>query len=364
MKRKLLPFIISAAFISANSYASESNVTFKSLVKDNADLPAVQIYKAEKYIESGDYELSLKHYIKALELGLNKVTVNMVNMVNSGVLKGEGLNSAIEQIENEAKERPLLSLFLGDFYEEGRFGFEIDRDKAFKWYNNASSLNNTKAKHKVADYIANKEVAALKVYKEMDAALIYKNIADNNEDHIAAMKLGDILLKGDLVNYDYKMAKKYYEKAYNGGVNQVSYQLAYLYEKGIGVNRDTERAVDLYNEAINYERASDAYYRLGRINLYGADDFIKNTTQGLVYMSDAAKLGNASANYRMGLMSMYGSDNVLVDINKAIEYLKKSSDAGYRLATSKLLEIYRTGHKGVTVEVSEMRDLESKLIKK
>ncbi len=72
-------------------------------------------------------------------------------------------------------------------------------------------------------------------------------------DPAAAEILGYIYLKGKSGLRDWDLAKKYLEMAVDGGNITASKYLAVLYWNGLGVERDQQKAMELFADCINYE---------------------------------------------------------------------------------------------------------------
>lgn len=70
----------------------------------------------------------------------------------------------------------------------------------------------------------------------------------------AAEILGYIYLKGKSGSRDWGQAKKYLEMALDGGRVTAGKYLAVLYWNGLGVQRSHEKAMELFNDCIQYER--------------------------------------------------------------------------------------------------------------
>lgn len=82
--------------------------------------------------------------------------------------------------------------------------------------------------------------------------------ADENNNPIALINLGNIYANGISVEQDYSIAKSYYENAEEHSA--ALFNLGYLYFFGLGVNIDLFKAKDYFNSSLEKKGI--------RINLY------------------------------------------------------------------------------------------------
>lgn len=358
MSRKHI-LALSIAFIPLISNASEmKSVTFADLASANAQLPALQVYLAESDIQKGNYDSAANHYLNAIRHDLTAVSANLTSLIKDKKLTKDVMEQAVKEISSLAQNDSNLSYFLGDFYENNKVSENYSN--AFFWYNNAMRLGSVNALKKVADLVLDNKGGSEKVYSVVDALTMYKKYTDDTKDPVVALKIAEAVFNGELVERDYFVANKYYELAVSKGAYEGSYNLGYIYEKGLGVEVDLEKAIVHYRESLSSETAKDSYYRLARIYLYG-EGKLSNPIVGYSYLVKAADLGLVEAQYKLGLLSFYGSEFVKVDIEKAISYFNMASDAGYKLATLKLVDIYTQGASGIKPSSKIVRELEKRL---
>ena len=144
------------------------------------------------------------------------------------------------------------------------------------------------------------------------------------------------------------------QKAKSGDVHAI-YQLGYIYENGIGVKTDTQKAFKLYRKA-SQMGSSDAKLSLELMNLdkdiggssisqenrviiNSAGEQISTALSGrdLKEIVQAAKSGDKEALYTLGVMYENGFAPIKQDKQKAVMFYKKAAKAGSRKAL-KLLE--------------------------
>ena len=140
-----------------------------------------------------------------------------------------------------------------------------------------------------------------------------------------------------------------------GGDVQAIYQLGYIYENGIGVKADTQKAFKLYQKA-SQMGSSDAKLSLELMNLdkdigkgsisqenrviiNSAGEQISTALSGrdLKEIVQAAKSGDKEALYTLGVMYENGFAPIKQNKQKAVMFYKKAAKAGSRKAL-KLLE--------------------------
>lgn len=218
-----------------------------------------------------------------------------------------------EPVENkadfiEATKTMLMGLTVdqmydkGLAYEQGLNNHTVSLPKAYAYFKAAADRDNTKALLKMGDimiseyYPFNDKSKSDKYYQK--AFKVYKHLADNN-DGDACNELGCMYQKGkgvkvdkDQAKYyfkkgavngdknaawryglvckdevDYAEAFKYFYKAAEDGQGMAMYELAKLYEDGMGVNTDKEKAIEWYKKCAksSYAAASDAEEALERL---------------------------------------------------------------------------------------------------
>lgn len=95
----------------------------------------------------------------------------------------------------------------------------------------------------------------------------------------------------------------------------------------------------------------DACYDLGQMYLDGTPDTPKNITKALLYLGDAARLGNTQANFRLGKIYSDGTE-VERDYTKALAHYTAAARAGDAVAQHNLGAMYSTG-RGVKRDYAE-----------
>ena len=140
---------------------------------------------------------------------------------------------------------------------------------------------------------------------------------------------------------DYDNAMKYFSIAGNKDKDVRSIRnLGIMYASGIGVKKDTIKAIDLLKKASN---GGDAYagYSLGNIYAQG-DGVKKDFKEAALWFEKSSNAGNAKSSYNLAYFYTYG-DGVKKDSKKAFSLYEKAAIAGYLDAQINLSFLYVTG---------------------
>jgi len=169
--------------------------------------------------------------------------------------------------------------WLAQFYSSGLGGLPRDKNRSFEWMEKAAKAGNGDAQYAMAGHY--KENGSSKSPLEMEwllsaakngngqaqfdlgtsyelgngleknsaEALYWLFTASQNNVCAANMHLGDMYFKGDGVRQDYLLAAQYYQDCPDLIKEASSWRenMAYLYEKGLGVAKDPAKAQELRN---------------------------------------------------------------------------------------------------------------------
>ena len=127
------------------------------------------------------------------------------------------------------------------------------------------------------------------------------------------------------------------EKEKNG---EALYQLAKMYDEGLGVKKDELKASQLFRQAAE-QKNDKAALKLGNAFYLGEGEE-KNYDEAFKWYSIAAEQGSYLAQYNVGLMYEDGS-GVKSDKVKAFEFYKQSGNQGYAPAQIALGRMYLKG---------------------
>jgi hypothetical protein len=178
---------------------------------------------------------------------------------------------------------------LGEFYLYGR-GVILNYEHALKCYQEAAALGNDDARHKLNEN--EEEIKRLIITREYQKAVLWSKLA--NRKNLEAQ---------------YEQSKTV----------KAQYELALMFERGEGVYKNSDRALELWCEAAKQEH-SESKYRLWH---------------------KEAERGNIKAQYRLGNAYFKGEGNKKTDETKAIEWWQKAAEQGHLTAQYNLGVVYR-----------------------
>ena len=137
---------------------------------------------------------------------------------------------------------------------------------------------------------------------------------------------------------DYKEAFTIAEAAAKKGDARAMAMLGVLYQKGLGVTADLNKAVDWYADAAEKDNLG-AQYSLGEIYLSG-ELGEPDTERGRYWMLKAAGQGKPEAQHRLGLMF---AAETPPDWDKAADWFRKAAEQGYADSQYNLGVLYAEG---------------------
>lgn len=150
---------------------------------------------------------------------------------------------------------------------------------------------------------------------------------------------------------DYPAALQSYQEAAKAGSPAAENDLGYLYEKGLGVEKDTAQALAHYRAAAKAGNAA-GQNNLGRLYSEGTG-VGRDDRQAFRWYAKAAAQGDPEGEYRVGYSFALGK-GVKKDMSKAAAWTEKSAQAGYPPAQSALAHLYEEG-KGVPKDEAKAR---------
>ncbi len=126
--------------------------------------------------------------------------------------------------------------------------------------------------------------------------------------------------------------------------------LGYMYDEGFGVEKDMQKAVELY------EKAADKKHAYGQNNLgyaYANGEGVeKDMKKGYELFKKSANQGNMSGQNSLGYAYAHG-EGVEKDIKEAIKWYKRAADRGYASAQNNLACVYENGDSGIKPGIKE-----------
>ena len=148
---------------------------------------------------------------------------------------------------------------------------------------------------------------------EIDKAIDCYEKGVANRSALACYQLGEIFLRGKWKPANYAKAKEYLEMAMDRGQSESLASLAWMYQKGLGVAKDSQKA--------------------------------------FLLLEKSAQEGNVVGYIAMATMYMNG-DGVEKDLKKAFECVKRGADEGEPNSCNILGELFISG-RGTQVDLEE-----------
>lgn len=125
-------------------------------------------------------------------------------------------------------------------------------------------------------------------------------------------------------------AAVYFQKAADEGISQAEYNLALMYEYGLGVKQDLDKTAALYRRAAE-KNYPEAMYNLGLMYAYGRG-FPQDFQRARALFDAAARMNHAPSIYYVGVYKTYGYG---CDINyeQAVNWFELAASMGdYRVS--------------------------------
>lgn len=254
-----------------------------------------QAWEAIEKKDEKSFNSNLKYFSVAINRDkitpeiLSKENLNLYTrclytaLTNQFKLSNDLAQQAVLFLQYDVEKYPDNYFSLGYLYDKG-YGVTQDFDKAIYWYEKAINIGNS-------------------------------STAMNNVGNIYFMQK------------NYSQAKYWFEKATLKGNGPGMHGLAYLYEYGLGVTADINKAIELYENAGNAGHV-DAMFNLGLMYLNGKK-VTGNPSKSRYWFKKAAERGDAEAMVYLGQSYIVG-DSVMQNQEEALYWFKKSCDAGFQ----------------------------------
>lgn len=256
---------------------------------------------------------------------------------------------------------------LGNAYETGSYGIDIDYIKAKEWYEKAAVLGNVNSiadlsiiygnglgvepNNDIANLLKDRIIGSdnwsyeLVIANAMcehwdDEALCLKyelDDLDKIQDKCSLLRLASMYENGRKVEKDISKAIKIYENLVDANIPYAILCLASIYENGKGVEVDYQKAKELYEKAANLNN-SIAMERLASMYEEGRGVEV-DYSMAINWYNKAGELGNSNALVK--LASMYKQEKGVVrDDTIIINLYKKAIDLGNPDAMLYLRDLY------------------------
>ena len=196
-------------------------------------------------------------------------------------------------------------VYLARIYQFGRKGIRRDLKKAQMWYNLAAAKGSQEAlKQLEIIYQSSKDGYIKAVNKDDDVAWLDKAVEQGNAE--AALRLGEMALKGDRIPQDFSRAARLFTIAADAGIVQAQAELGVLYAEGKGVPQNQEKAISYLKEA-----AQQGYVEAQRV-------------LAKLYAKELNNLPNAYAWQVISLSAMFPNASNLAEVSPDLERLLRA----------------------------------------
>ncbi|MCK9549467.1 tetratricopeptide repeat protein [Aquamicrobium sp.] len=124
---------------------------------------------------------------------------------------------------------------------------------------------------------------------------------------------------------DYKKAFENYSIAANAGIGDGFAALGSIYNNGLGVAKDPQKAIEYYEKAMALD-SGWAYTDIGYLGYKkGEFGYEKNDQKAVEYYKKGCELGSDAGCYNLGRAHQYGIAGLEVNGQKAVEYYEKAA---------------------------------------
>ncbi len=181
-----------------------------------------------------------------------------------------------------------------------------------------------------------------KIYMKEDPSLAdeYLIKAANHGHTASQVKVGEKYL----ASKDPKVieeGKNLILKADFKGNSRAKYLLGYMYQFGIGVEKDKKEALQYYMDASDMDEI-DALNKLGWM-YYNGDGIKRDVSKFMDFLSKAADNGHIDAAFNLGDIHRSGSDGVDINNSEAFRLYKQAAEGGHKNAQYRLGLAYLNG---------------------
>ncbi|GBB97474.1 hypothetical protein RclHR1_00030031 [Rhizophagus clarus] len=298
---------------------------------------------------------ALECYLKAAKEGEANAQYNLGCCHQNGIGVNENIKKAFEwYLKSAEKKLPIAQFILGNCYKNG-IGIKKDENRAGEYYLRAAKGGNSDAVNMLGDHYKNVEKDLKKAFE-----WYLKSARNGNSD--AQVKLGDYYHKFKTQrNRHLKEAVYWYDRAVKKGNVMAQYNLGCCFLFGIGINKDSVKAFELFKEFVKNVKAFEFYEKnppkLRKIvvekyhrdaldqlgSLYKSKSVInKDNFKPFQIIKELAEEDYLNTLFQLGY---YYSNGIGTEINNetAFELYKIAAERGLSVAQSSLGNLYENG---------------------
>lgn len=280
--------------------------------------------------------LAAEWYRKAAVGGSTDAAWKLADLFVQGTLVPRDLEEALVYIQLAARQgNARAQSELGRFYAEGLANLPVNRGEALYWWLQASAAGDESAQTAAQDV----QLEEPELYEEVKRFLgITERAREGNSQ--ARLEAGQGFHLGYPVARNDEEALRWFTLAWEEGekLPQAAYELAQLYQKGEGVEKNEAKAMELFGAAAQAKNP-DAQYTLGTF-AYGANP--PKYEDAFAWFSNAAAGGHAQAQYMTGFMLMQGQGTNL-SVPLAVKFFRDAAEQNHVAAQYVLGQVYWKG---------------------
>jgi TPR repeat protein len=254
-------------------------------------------------------------------------------------------------------------------YHSGAYGIDADRDKAVWLLNKAAALGDSQAKLIVAElYIVGDGVPQ----SSSKAFEILKELSDTG-DGSASTLLGELSADDKIRNYLFATAMggagqipsdlteafpqntatamRYWERANQQGSCQSWIDLSAVYDKGIDVGGDAERAADYIERAVRCDPTNSFYLWKLAMRFFDAQGRAHDCEKAAKFLNQSLVHGYADASVNLGYIYDKGCPPIASDFPRAFQIYLLGAKRGVALSQNNVGVMIKHG-RGVPADLA------------
>lgn len=291
--------------------------------------------QSSNYCSFANDSSNLINIEKKAQVGDSENQYKLANIYDEGKIVKRNPAKVIYWLEESSKNGNAdAQLYLGNIYEFGDDGIEIDKTKAFELYKKSSDQGNAEAQWFLANMYSNNEIVP---QDHIKAFQLYKKSAEQGYD-FAQYNLGKCYEDGLGVVKNELKALDMYEKASSQNNLLALLALAKMYEEGEIVVKDIAKAKKLHEKAQSID--PKIYSILRDIDYFEGYTFQSQKTDSEVINAKnndfqnhmlRAETGDKESQFKIGSMYEFGI-GTQKNQDKALEWYGKAAKQGHALA--------------------------------
>ena len=213
-------------------------------------------------------------------------------------------------------------------------GTPINNQKASEYFEKSAEQGNQYAKRLLAfEYISGKNFE-----KDIEKGISFLTECADSGDAFSCYKLGNLYLKGEIVNQDLNKAEKYLLSVEDNEFTQYALGKLYLQKE----KYDIEKAISYFEKSA--DKNMWAIYQLGRLYLFGTDGLKKEKEKAMQFLNLSAEQGNEYAQNILNNQEKFENEvlantifSLFVNLSRYIEDdYHKNFQSGRKMIDSKL----------------------------